>query len=234
MRSGTIIIGSGLAIVAVTQLSAFDLWLSDHAYDFDLGRWAIDHSSSVWRPVFYDGPKALIIAFGLALIASIARPAWLLKLQLSHREAVFLLVCLATVPGMVGLVRQHSGVSCPRALQHYGGRIEDKFGQVDAVGFLQEARPGKCWPSGHASGGFALLCLAFLSRARQARLRFAIFGLGVGSAMGVYQVLRGAHFASHIIVTMLMAVALIQGLQLVMSGHCRRSLCGKIGHKKRW
>lgn len=216
MRGGAIIFGAGLAIAAVTQLTAFDLWLSDHAYDFDLGNWAIDHGNSIWRPFFYEGPKALIIAFALALVASIVRPAWLLRLRISRKEAVFLLLCLATVPAVIGLVRQHSTVSCPRALQYYGGQVEDKFGHVDGSRFFQEVRPGGCWPSGHASGGFALLCLAFLNRARRTRLQFAILGLGVGGAMGVYQVLWGAHFASHVVVTMLMALVLIQGLRLVM------------------
>jgi len=215
MRSGTIIFGAVLAIVAITQLTTFDLWLSDRAYDFELGTWAVDHSS-VWRPVFYDGPKALIIAFALILIASVSRPAWLTRLRLSRREAIFLLLCLATVPAIVGLVRQHSRVSCPRTLQRYGGQIEDQFGHIDPARFLRKAGPGRCWPSGHASGGFALLCLAFLGRARRTRINFAIFSLSIGGAMGAYQVLRGAHFASHIVVTMLMALALIQAIKLVM------------------
>jgi membrane-associated PAP2 superfamily phosphatase len=210
VRSAAIIIGAGLAIIAVTQLSAVDLWLSDRAYDFDLGIWAIDHSSSVWRPVFYDGPKALIILFGLVLLAAIIRPAWLTSLRISRREAVFLFVSLATVPAVVGLVREYSSVSCPRALQHYGGQVDDSFGHVDVTQFFQKARPGGCWPSAHASGGFALLSLAFLGRTWRTRLQFAVFSLGVGSAMGTYQVLRGAHFASHVVVTSLIALALIQ------------------------
>lgn len=209
-------VGAALAIVAVTELGAFDVWLSDHVYDFAQGSWAIDHSNSVWRPVFYEGPKALLIILGVALLILIARPDWLPKWRLSRRDAVFIFICLATVPAVVGLVRSNSGVSCPRALQHYGGQVEDYFGHVDAARFYQEAAAGGCWPSAHASGGFALLCLAFLRRTKRTRVRFAIVGLGVGGAMGVYQVLRGAHFASHLVVTMLMALIVIQALRITL------------------
>lgn len=216
MRNTLVMLGAALAIFVTAQLGALDIWLSDQAYDFELGTWAIDHVDSIWRPFLYEGPKVLIIVLGLALLTSIVRPTWLVKLRLSRREAVFLFLCLATVPAVVGQVRYHSGVSCPRALQRYGGDIEDHYGHVEVSRWLQEARPGGCWPSGHASGGFALLSLAFLSRTRRTRFQFAALGLGAGGAMGVYQILRGAHFASHIVITMLVALLLIKGLRLVV------------------
>jgi len=216
MRGATIIFVAGMAIIVVSQLSAFDIWLSDYAYDFDLGAWAIDHNSSIWRPILYEGTKALIIVFGLCVIAFIISPAWLPQFRISRQEAVFLLLCLAIVPATVGFVRQHSSVSCPRALQHYGGPVADEFGHVSLLGFFESSRPGACWPSGHASAGFALLCLACVGPRRRTRLKFAVFGLGVGSAMGAYQILRGAHFASHIVITMLIAVILVQGLRLAV------------------
>ncbi len=216
MRGLTIMFGAALAIFAITQMGALDFWLSDHVYDFAQGSWAIDHSSSVWRVFFYDGPKALLILLGVVLLVLIARPAWLPKWRLSRREAVMVFICLATVPAVVGLVRNSSGVSCPRVLQHYSGPVADDLGHFDATRFFQTAPGGGCWPSAHASGGFALLCLAFLNRARRTRLQFAILGLSVGAAMGTYQVLRGAHFASHIVVTMLMALIVIQALKIAL------------------
>jgi membrane-associated PAP2 superfamily phosphatase len=216
MRGGLIIGGALLAIAALTRFPGVDIWLSDRAYDFSLGTWAIDHSSSMWRPVLYEGPKALIIAFALALIAIVIRPTWLKRLRLSRREAIFLLLGLALVPATVGLVRDHSGVACPRALQRYGGEVENDFGHIDSMQFMQDDRPGDCWPSGHASGGFALLGLAFLNRSKRTRVQFAVLSLSVGGAMGFYQVLHGAHFASHIAITLLLALALIQAIRLVM------------------
>lgn len=209
-------LGAALAIFAVTHLGALDIWLSDHSYDFKQASWAMDHNSGVWRAFFYDGPKALLILLGVTLLVLIARPAWLPKWRLSRREAVMVFICLATVPAVVGLVRNSSGVSCPRELQHYNGPVADDLGHFDAARISKTAPGGGCWPSAHASGGFALLCLAFLNRARRTRIQFAILGLSVGAAMGAYQVLRGAHFASHIVVTMLMALIVIQALRIAL------------------
>jgi len=223
MRAWFFIVAALLAIVAVVQFDAFDIWLSDFAYDFDLGRWMVDHGSSTWRPFLYEGPKVLIVAFGLLLIAVIVRPVWLRYLWLSRQEAVFLFLSLAIVPAVVGIIRDHSGVSCPRSLQHYGGQIEDAFGQLEYTRFFGVTQAGKCWPSGHASGGFALLALAFLCRSTRTRRRLAALGLGTGAAMGIYQVLRGAHYISHVVVTMLMSLALIQVLRIViLEGACQR------------
>jgi len=135
MRAGSIIVTALLAIAAVVQMSAIDIWLSDSVYDFALNHWMIDHSSSIWRPFLYEGPKVLIIAFGLVIIATVARPEWLPLLGFSRREAIFLFLCLAAVPAVVGVVREYSGVSCPRVLQQYGGQIENRFGS-DKSSFL--------------------------------------------------------------------------------------------------
>lgn len=216
MRAGSIIVTALLAIAAVVQMSAIDIWLSDSVYDFALNHWMIDHSSSIWRPFLYEGPKVLIIAFGLVIIATVARPEWLPLLGFSRREAIFLFLCLAAVPAVVGVVREYSGVSCPRVLQQYGGQIENRFGQVEFSRFFDGEQTGKCWPSGHASGGFALLALSFLCRSRRTRLAFTALAIGTGAAMGAYQVFRGAHFASHIVVTMLLSLVLISLLRIML------------------
>ncbi|MEQ9564199.1 MAG: hypothetical protein RLN69_16885, partial [Woeseiaceae bacterium] len=52
----------------------------------------------------------------------------------------------------------------------------------------------------------ALLCLAWLDRLRRRRGHFVVLGLSAGFSMGTYQMARGAHFASHVLVTGLIAV----------------------------
>jgi membrane-associated PAP2 superfamily phosphatase len=76
--------------------------------------------------------------------------------------------------------------------------------------FLEPRRNGGCWPSGHASGGFALLCLGWLGRRRVAQRWLLVPGIVAGFTMGTYQIARGAHFASHVLVTGLISVLLIQ------------------------
>lgn len=198
-----------LAMVMLTQLHSADVWLSDAAYDFDSSSWLIDHTASVWRSIFYDGPKALLIVLGLILVVISAwrtNPASSLH---TRREALFLFLCLAIVPGVTGAIKQNSGVSCPYAIERYGGIVADVFGEARITSYQDRDSITGCWPSGHASGGFALLALAFLRRPRKTKLKLALPGLAAGSAMGIYQILRGAHFASHIAVTLCAAILLI-------------------------
>lgn len=67
----------------------------------------------------------------------------------------------------------------------------------------------KCWPAGHASGGFALLSLAFLFHSRKNKIAAAIMAMVIGWSMGSYKMLIGDHFLSHTVITMILAWLLI-------------------------
>jgi membrane-associated PAP2 superfamily phosphatase len=200
-------------VIAVALTTDLDRRISNAFYDPATGRWLIDHDSSSLRLWLYDGPKALIILFGLALVVTTIRPSMFPAGWLSRREAMFVFTCLAIIPISTGALKKNSNVQCPVVLQQYGGTHGDDEGHVSLAGFLQASRPGGCWPSGHASGGFALLCLAWLNRSTRARRRFVLLGMTTGLSMGIYQLARGAHFASHVAVTGLIAVLLIVVLE---------------------
>ena len=65
--------------------------------------------------------------------------------------------------------------------------------------------PGGCFPAGHASGGFALLGLVAARGTRRWRNGILALGLGLGWWMGGYQMLKGAHYLSHTLTTMIVA-----------------------------
>ena len=67
------------------------------------------------------------------------------------------------------------------------------------------ARRGRCFPAGHASGGFALLGLIGLARTTRGRWAAFAVAMAAGWAMGVYQMAKGAHYLSHTLVTLLVA-----------------------------
>lgn len=199
-------------VILVALTTSIDQQISDGFFDPSGNGWLVDHATSRLRPWFYDGPKALVILFGIGLIGVVLRPSLVRPGWITRREAIFLLACLATVPAATGLIRNNSNVQCPNELQQYGGTQIKESGHVKLSGFLEPHRPHGCWPSGHASAGFALLSLSWLKRRRSSKLGFVLLGTTAGLAMGTYQVARGSHFASHVLVTGLVAVMLIEFL----------------------
>ncbi|MDH5500897.1 MAG: phosphatase PAP2 family protein, partial [Gammaproteobacteria bacterium] len=203
------------ATVAVARLTGIDQQLSELFFNQASGRWLIDHDTSGLRLWFYDGPKALIIFFGVFLLCVMLRPSLVPATWMTRGEAAFVFLCLAIVPLVIGVIRNNSNVQCPFTLQQFGGAQSNELAHVSLTGFIEARRPGGCWPSGHASGGFALLCLVFLERRRSTRRLLGLLGVVAGTAMGAYQVARGAHFASHVLVTGLISVLVCGGIAAV-------------------
>jgi len=106
--------------------------------------------------------------------------------------------------GVVALVKQFSPTSCPWALELFGGQarhVSHWLGWLSGLGLGDGADggPGRCFPAGHASIGFAFIGGWFALRPyapRLATLWLAVSVL-VGVTLGLAQQLRGAHFMSH-------------------------------------
>jgi membrane-associated PAP2 superfamily phosphatase len=67
----------------------------------------------------------------------------------------------------------------------------------------------KCYPAGHASGGFALMSLFFLFKTYKNRIIALLFAFVIGWSMGVYKMLIGHHYLSHTVITMILSWLLI-------------------------
>jgi membrane-associated PAP2 superfamily phosphatase len=207
--STTIIALAALALVIALELTSnIDREISDRFFD-PSGAWLVDHRSSGLRLWLYDGAKILIILFGIGMLGIVCWPRLARPGGITRREALFVLACLAAVPLAVGVIKKYSNVQCPASLQRYGGTQSDDDAHIQLTGFFETHRNSGCWPSGHSSGGFALLCVAWLGRGRCSRLRLAVPGLVAGFLTGAYQVARGAHFASHVLVTGLISIIVI-------------------------
>jgi membrane-associated PAP2 superfamily phosphatase len=146
--------------------------------------------------VLYTGPRILDWAVMLLLLASIWKPLPVFRLA-SRRERIWWFattsLCLIAIP----LIRRQSATSCPWSLAEFGGEAARyvshwSFGQFDGGS-------GRCFPSGHASTGFAFVAGAFaLLRASPKAARAWLIGaLIVGMAVATSQTVRGAHFLSH-------------------------------------
>lgn len=103
------------------------------------------------------------------------------------------LLNLAAVPAL----KRSATTSCPWDLAAFGGSARYVSHWDWGV---PDLGPGHCFPSGHAVAGFAFIALYFVWRhSRPARARrWLLYALGTGLAYGTAQVLRGAHFVSHV------------------------------------
>lgn len=186
------------------ELSSLDLVVQDSLYRTDTG-WLIDRHSPLPRFVFYDGPKAVLFVWVGVLVVSLAWPRWFPTLTpADRRRSLYLLACIAAIPGFVSVLKRATTVYYPYKVQRYGGKrpyrklyqsLRRRPGEPSSRGF----------PAGHASGGFALLGLYFAARTRRGKLCGALIGLGTGWTLGLYQMLKGAHYLSHTVVSMILA-----------------------------
>lgn len=195
-----------LASLVVFELTGLDLWLQDHFYNFSTHRWLVDENEPVGRVIFYNGPKTLISIIGIAVLGFAVGPKrWRERFKFSRRGLWLGVLVIVTVPIMAGIVKKYTNTFCPAEIRRYGGDV--------AYAKLCEAYPaddrpagrGGCFPAGHASGGFALLGLLAIWPTRRWRNAVFVLALGLGWWMGIYQMLKGAHYLSHTITTMLMA-----------------------------
>lgn len=192
--------------LVLAETTPLDVLIQDRLHDPATGAWLVDATAFWPRLLFYDGPKGMIIALGVALIALFAGPArWRGRFGLDRARLAAAVVVMALVPACVGFLKARSDVFCPAQLTRYGGTQELRRPFTPRPDGEQAARRGHCWPAGHASGGFALIGLSLLARTRECRRLGLAAGFAVGWTMGLYQMLKGAHFLSHTLVTMLIA-----------------------------
>jgi membrane-associated PAP2 superfamily phosphatase len=204
-------------VIALFEFTNLDLVLQDRFFDFATGHWSVDARDPVGRILFYTGPKVVIIALAVALVAVAFGPArWRGRLAVARRDVFVALLTLASGPALIGLGKNVTNVFCPSEIRRYGGNVPYV---ALCSAYPENDRPaarGHCFPAGHASGGFALLGLAWLRRTRRGWWGGLLLGLGVGWMMGFYQMLKGAHYLSHTLVTMGVAWILVLAWRRVL------------------
>lgn len=194
------------AVILLFEITPLDLWLQDHFYN-PRSEWLIDSKEPTLRALFYSGPKRLLYLFGAFLVAACFGPARIRERLISdpgqRRDWIVVLATLISAPLLISTSKSVTHVFCPFELVRYGGKHDYK---PICEFYTDQDRPsefGRGFPAGHASGGFALLSLAGIGRSRGTRLTGLAVGIAAGGLMGTYQILKGAHFLSHTLVTAL-------------------------------
>jgi len=182
-----------VVVLAFMEQSSLDLWLADRWYALEGGSW-------LWRnhwltmDVIHHHGKQMIIAIALLLVCLLLLSIRIRALARWRRPVAYLLICLLAVPAIIAFGKRFSQVPCPWDLARYGGDLLYRHNLQYSLAYRVG---GYCFPSGHASGGFALLAFYFAALGRVRRPGFFLVpGLLVGWVFALGQQARGAHFLS--------------------------------------
>ena len=121
----------------------------------------------------------MVICLGVACIAAFLVSLLPVRLRSWRRELGYLVLALGLSTSIVPPLKTLTAVQCPWSLTQFGGH--EAFSPLIGERPLTD-KPGRCWPGGHASTGFALLALYFALRDRRPRL--ARWALGLALTLG--------------------------------------------------
>lgn len=179
-----------------------DQWIADAVYHAQGSHWQLRSAWFTGGLIHRGGKWLSALAALWAIGAAIA--AWRSKggSRSSQRWPLTMLaasVVLSTA--LVSRLKHLTGMDCPWDLSRYGGH-QPYYGLFES---RQGLTASGCFPAGHASAGYAWLALYFFAIAvkPQWRLPALALGLAAGLVFGVAQQLRGAHFVSHDLWTMM-------------------------------
>jgi len=186
---------SGVAAV-FGAFPTLDLWISEQARAVSGGAFLPTEGWWYWlyaaaRPAIQI-VGLLVIALGLFNLLTGKR-----YLRMSPRAAVFLLLTLAIIQGLIidVYLKGYFGRARPRDIEAFGGDLT-----FTAFYLISDQCNRNCsFVSGHA--GMAYFYLAFGFLWPPGRVRYRIFGAAIlfGLIMGWMRVIQGGHFASDVL-----------------------------------
>ncbi len=162
---------------------------------------AINHQFALKHSWFLESVMHSGLKYGLVLIAISTLLASFVghiycPLKAYQQRLLWVFVVMLVSTTAIAILKSVSMHGCPNDLTQYGGDLP----------YLQlfDALPigvamGKCFPGGHASGGFALMAFYFAFSDVQPRFAksMLLISITLGFVMGWAQMMRGEHFLSH-------------------------------------
>jgi membrane-associated PAP2 superfamily phosphatase len=191
-----------VVILVVVYVFKIDFYLADLIYNPYLG-W--QYKNAWFTSIFIHkvGKYILIFTYMLLWIEYLFRG----RFNYSRENKFGFLVLLATLmlgSAIVGYLKQVLNVDCPWDLVRYGG--EQTYHGVFIQGL--SSHMGHCFPAGHSSAAFTWISLYFYCSIYLPKMRLKVLAtvLVVGFIFGFSQQLRGAHFFSHDIYSLLVCL----------------------------
>lgn len=213
-----VLLASVLLVIAVTPgIESLDLYIARQLFNSGTGEWLVPAGRPPAWYLFYNVPRLLVALTGGCLLVALAASIWTPRLR---RFRVSMLLCLLAViltPSLVSWLKHATDIYCPYQTEIFGGRFPH-IGLLEAYPLgLERAKPGQCWPAGHASGGFGLMgFILFAAKTDwRSRLLLSLPGFAIGWSAGLFQMARGNHYLSHTIASLSIALLIVWSLEEV-------------------
>jgi membrane-associated PAP2 superfamily phosphatase len=186
-----LLLSAGIA----SEYSGLDLFLIRPFFDASTGQWPY---KSHWlaSDILHTGGQNAVVALAVGISVVFVLSFFVDYLKPFRKGAAYLLAASLAGPALVSICKHMTHIYTPWDLAIFGGK-HPYIRIFDAV--PAGVKIGKAFPSGHSSGGFAFFSLYFLALAYKPSLRYAglCFALALGFTFGIAQQVRGAHFFSH-------------------------------------
>jgi len=196
-------------VIGFFQFTNIDIIIQNYFYNFETKSWLIDKDEPILKLFLYDGLKQGLIIFGVFILILLIFFRKYEFVKEYKKGLIILLLSSIFVPTIVGSLKAITNTPCPCNIEHFGGEYPDiKVLDKYPEDFIQKSK-AKCWPAGHASGGFALMALFFFFKNPRNQFFGLIGAITLGWSMGTYKMLLGDHFLSHTIITMILAWIII-------------------------
>ena len=206
---------------------ALSLGLGDGRLDLTIARWFFDDARRIFpftnqwllKTVLHDGARTVSAVAALALLG-LTLTSWAtprLKAVRAHREALlFTSIATLAAAASVGALKHFSSHACPWDLAIFGGAAayHPLLGAAAGAPIV-----GRCFPAAHPLAGYAWLAVGFALYPTTRRRAWRAWALpfALGTLFGAVQIVRGAHFLSHVLwsawVVWAVNVALLSGMR---------------------
>lgn len=186
---------AAVVLFVLVEYTGIDRAFSDLFFDPVAKKFPLRHDWFL-EVIGHHWAKYVLVVISFASLAAVLFSFGVAALRPYRRPLLFLFLAMTIGPMVVGHLKDTTNKHCPYDLDIYGGYAPHKS-------LLETADPGvergRCWPGGHASGGFALMGLFFIWRHQRPRLALAGLGIGLGYGLmlGLGRTVQGAHFFSH-------------------------------------
>jgi membrane-associated PAP2 superfamily phosphatase len=195
---------TGLTLGALALLAVFGDGRLDLAVErsvFDAARHTFPLADQwLLKAVLHDDTRAISAAGALALLG-VALASWVTPLpsvlRTFRRELSFAAATVLVSAAAVTVLKHFSAHACPWSLAVFGGTAP-----YHALLDLSKAPGGVvsgCTPAAHPLTGYAWLGVGLTLYPSRTAVRWWQWTFVLGSLFGLVQVLRGAHFVSHVL-----------------------------------